>query len=62
MKTLNTEEAFALASTLEEVADVVKTTGNAQSVVWSDKLKVSIVMPSSEKPEEFGWEILAVVK
>lgn len=62
MKTLNTEEAFALASTLEEVADVVKTTGNAQSVVWSDKLKVSIAMPSSEKPEEFGWEILAVVK
>lgn len=62
MNKLNIEAALALSRVLEDVANLVKTTGKAQSVVWIDKLQVAVPMATSEKPEEFGWEILAVVE
>ena len=62
MNKLSIEAAFSLSSVLEEVANLVKTTGQAQSVVWIDKLQVAVPMATNEKPEEFGWEIIAIVE
>lgn len=62
MNKLSIEAAFSLSSVLAEVANLVKTTGQAQSVVWIDKLQVAVPMATNEKPEEFGWEIIAIVE
>ena len=62
MKILTVKEAYEIANTLAETAQLVEETKKAHSIVYSSKLEVAVSMAESDKPEEFDWPLIFTIK
>ena len=61
VNTMSPDKAIEVADALYDAAQSFNEKGEAHTVVYMEKSERAVALATSDMPEEFGWEVIAIV-